>query len=394
MNKQLLLTAVVCLTASLSSKAQQVQNGSFEEGTYISTGGTSDPVDWGTLNLDAFSLPATTTLSTADPFHSSTSVVMETINGGYSAIDPSIPDTLGGAILSDDPFSGSGTIGIPHTTRLQSFKFSYKADLVNGDTSIFVVQLTKYNAGTGNTDIVGQGFILIGDDTTNWAEVNVPIAYNSSINPDSIVYIGQSSYGSFPFYFGPKLPEPGTTFEVDAVVFCDTFAIDFDTTITERTVDFTAQTSATGNGGSGTVSWDFGDGNTSNDMNPSHEYTTNGNYTVSLTVMDSCGNDSTITKDVMIDSELSIGEHSNPANLKVYPNPADNIVNIEFHVKQQKMVSISILDITGRKVMDVYNNNSSSDQISVETKDLESGNYLIMISTQDGFKQVEKLTIR
>lgn len=394
MKKQLLFTAVLCLTVTLSSKAQQVQNGSFEDGTYASTYGANDPNNWGTLNFDALGTPATTTLSTADPYHSATSVVLETVNGGYSALSASIPDTIGGAVLSSDPFDAAGNLAVPYTTRLQSFKFNYKTSLVNGDTSVILLQLTKYDAGTGNTDVVGQGFLLIGDDAANWTEVNVPITYSMAANPDSILYLAQSSYGSWPFYFGPKLPEPGTTFEIDAVVFCETFEIDFDTTVVERTVDFTAQTTATGNGGNGTVSWDFGDGNTSNDMNPSHEYTTNGNYTVSLTVMDSCGNDSTFTKDIMIDSELSIGEHSNPANLKVYPNPADNMVNIGFHIKQQKMVSISILDITGRKVMDVYNNNSSSDQISVNTKDLESGNYLIMISTDDGFRQVEKLTIR
>lgn len=39
--------------------------------------------------------------------------------------------------------------------------------------------------------------------------------------------------------------------------------------------------------------WDFGDGNTSTQPNPNHVYTTPGQYTVCLTVTDSCGTDST-----------------------------------------------------------------------------------------------------
>ncbi len=37
--------------------------------------------------------------------------------------------------------------------------------------------------------------------------------------------------------------------------------------------------------------WNFGDGNTSTDQNPNHEYTANGTYTVSLSVNNSVGND-------------------------------------------------------------------------------------------------------
>jgi PKD repeat protein len=42
--------------------------------------------------------------------------------------------------------------------------------------------------------------------------------------------------------------------------------------------------------------WDFGDGNTSNNMNPTHEYISVGDFTVSLTVKDASGNIETATK--------------------------------------------------------------------------------------------------
>jgi len=38
--------------------------------------------------------------------------------------------------------------------------------------------------------------------------------------------------------------------------------------------------------------WDFGDGNTSTQQNPSHTYAVAGNYTACLTTINSCGADS------------------------------------------------------------------------------------------------------
>ncbi|MEX2483522.1 MAG: PKD domain-containing protein [Brumimicrobium sp.] len=391
--KKILFTTVFTSVFMLTLNAQQVENGSFEDGTYASTGGASDPQDWGTFNFDNFGFPATTTLSTTDPFHSSTSVRLETINGGYSAINASIDDTIGGAILTGDPLA-TQDIAKPHTTKLQSISFHYKTNLVNNDTSMFLAQFTRYDTGLDSTIVIGGATLEIGDNESAWTEVNLPIQYFSNDTPDSLLVIAQSSYGSWPVYFGNKEPEPGTVFELDAIVYCDTFAIDFDTTIVERTVDLTAMTSATGNGGAGTVSWDFGDGNTSTDMNPSHEYATNGDYTISLTVVDSCGNDSTYTEDVTIDSDLAVGVQTNPANLSIYPNPAKEKVNVKFALKEEKDVNISILDLTGRVVSEEYNKFTSSDNVTINTSKFNPGNYMVVISTKDGFKQVERLVIQ
>jgi gliding motility-associated-like protein len=56
------------------------------------------------------------------------------------------------------------------------------------------------------------------------------------------------------------------------------------------TVNFINQTT-----GSGTVLWNFGDGNTSIANNPSHTYAATGNYTVTLTVTNAAGCSETIT---------------------------------------------------------------------------------------------------
>ncbi|PQV47849.1 gliding motility-associated-like protein [Jejuia pallidilutea] len=51
--------------------------------------------------------------------------------------------------------------------------------------------------------------------------------------------------------------------------------------------------------------WDFGDGNTSTDRNPTHTYTTTGTFTVSLYAENSCGVTDTVTKDICIEADLN-----------------------------------------------------------------------------------------
>lgn len=371
--------------------AQQVLNGSFENGTYSSTAGAVDPVNWGTFNMSNFSLPATTTLSTADPYHSNTNVVLETLFGGYSTVESSIEDTIGGAILTGDPFDGP--VSRPHTTKLKSVSFHYKTDLVNNDTSIFVVQLTRYNAGLGATEIVGQAFEIMGDNQSSWKQVNLPLTYSLPGNPDSMLLVAQSSYGSWPFYFGTKTPQPGTTLELDAIIFCDTFSVDFDTTVVDRTVSFTSNTSATGNGGKGNLLWTFGDGSSSTDLNPTHEYTTNGNYSIMLTVVDSCGNSESISKNVLIDSDLSVDYSNKLTQLSIYPNPTDEKLNIDFSLSNEDEVTVYIADMLGRKVSGSYVENTISDKIEMNIDHLDSGNYMVVISTKSGFKKTEKIVV-
>ncbi len=61
-------------------------------------------------------------------------------------------------------------------------------------------------------------------------------------------------------------------------------------------VNFTADTS--GGASPYTYSWDFGDGSSSSDQNPSHSYTLSGNFTVILTVTDSLANEASASVNI------------------------------------------------------------------------------------------------
>jgi len=128
-----------------------------------------------------------------------------------------------------------------------------------------------------------------------------------------------------------------------------------------------------------TYSWSFGDNTTSNAVNPSHTYTQNGTYTVTLTVTGPCGT-STFTQVVTI-TQVGLDEHQTLNNVSLYPNPNDGAFTISFEMTQETDVQIQVLDVAGRIVWSdqpgalmVYNK-----QVALNTE--ASGMYVVRIIT-------------
>jgi len=63
--------------------------------------------------------------------------------------------------------------------------------------------------------------------------------------------------------------------------------------------------------------WDFGDGQGSTDQNPLHTYTDTGTYTVSLTVLDPCGESTEIKEAYVFVTECNIDFYGEPADICV-----------------------------------------------------------------------------
>jgi Zn-dependent metalloprotease len=95
--------------------------------------------------------------------------------------------------------------------------------------------------------------------------------------------------------------------------------------------------------------WDFGDGNTSIEANPVHTYTSVGVYTVSLIISNICGAD-TASQQVNI-TVVSIYENSFTKNINIYPNPANDVLNIEWTPVIMQNMEIALFDITGRMIV-------------------------------------------
>lgn len=136
-------------------------------------------------------------------------------------------------------------------------------------------------------------------------------------------------------------------------------------------------------GSNATYLWQFGDGGTSTLANPEHNYNW-GNpssppvYTVSLTITNDCGTNST-TKSYTIDV-LGVETTENNLGYSVYPNPTSGIWNVSF-AQSVESVSVEVIDIAGRIVLTSENANSTL--IQVDGSSLPSGNYILKVTTNN-----------
>lgn len=134
--------------------------------------------------------------------------------------------------------------------------------------------------------------------------------------------------------------------------------------------------------------WNFGDGNTSTQTNPTHFYNISGTYQVSLTVT-KCGKSHTITKSIVVNEPLSNEDFHSTNNIKIYPNPTQGLVNIEFN-SVQKLVELLVYDGRGVLIFQIQKNNSN--QLNIDLTNVQLGIYMIQINSDHGtqFKKLVK----
>jgi hypothetical protein len=65
----------------------------------------------------------------------------------------------------------------------------------------------------------------------------------------------------------------------------------------------------------------------------------------------------------------------------IYPNPPNNILNIDFTEDVQGPIFLRIISQTGNKIMQKSFNNDISNRVSISTKSLDAGLYYLVIST-------------
>ena len=141
--------------------------------------------------------------------------------------------------------------------------------------------------------------------------------------------------------------------------------------------------------------WDFGDGTTSTQINPTHTYTHGGNYTVTLTAV-VCSDTSVFVQEV---STWAVGIEASPLpppkeeEIRVLPNPANEQISISppsggWGVQTHTFV---LYDVLGKEVASQV---LLANGTSVKTQHLPSGIYLYqIINPQNQTLQHGKLSI-
>lgn len=149
--------------------------------------------------------------------------------------------------------------------------------------------------------------------------------------------------------------------------------------------------------------WNFGDGTTANEPFPSHTYAGPGPYVLCLTMYDGTGCTDTYCDTVMVDSEglfngmvgngddrnvltinvlpnlpTSIQNTSEDSGFQVWPNPANDVVNITMENATDAMVQI--IDASGRTVHQQQGITISNGPFAIPVGHLNNGIYHIRMA--------------
>lgn len=139
---------------------------------------------------------------------------------------------------------------------------------------------------------------------------------------------------------------------------------------------------------SDTVSWDFGDGNTSTLSNPTHTYATGGTYNVCQTANNRCGSDQFCL-------EVSLGvvglnpDHS--SHIEVLPNPVTDLMRVFAAGIPDGMLVGHLVDVRGKEVAEFSTEvRSGQAEYSLSTSGLAQGIYFLQLRRGD-FSEVIKV---
>jgi uncharacterized membrane protein len=135
-------------------------------------------------------------------------------------------------------------------------------------------------------------------------------------------------------------------------------------------------------------SWNFGDGGTSTNQNPTHNYSTNGTYTVSLTVSDYfTSNTRTRTGFIQV-GPIGVDENGHGGEVKIFPNPVKN----QLHVNSvMKIKSISLVDLSG---ISIFRINEIDNSNSIDLGRISDGIYILQVDTENGMMQRKVIVLR
>ncbi|UTW67432.1 right-handed parallel beta-helix repeat-containing protein [bacterium SCSIO 12643] len=144
--------------------------------------------------------------------------------------------------------------------------------------------------------------------------------------------------------------------------------------------------------------WEFGDGTTSTEENPTHIYPwTNEDsicYVVKLTVTNSCGSHTYTNDCVRVGQLVSVSEVELASLISVYPNPNAGIFTVNVKSDEAKEMSVQVLDIRGAQVfVQSYGKVNGEVNRTINLEGAAQGIYFVKV-TLDGETAVYRVSVK
>ncbi len=138
--------------------------------------------------------------------------------------------------------------------------------------------------------------------------------------------------------------------------------------------------------------WDFGDGNSSSLVQPTHTYTLNGNYTISLVTTNACGSDTAFS---MVNiSNVGLEKDLQGLQLGISPNPNQGIFSLWVEGDRQGNIEVALIDVTGKSLQhQAFYFPGGAYQHQITAENVARGVYLLRIHLE-GETVYRKVVIR
>lgn len=129
--------------------------------------------------------------------------------------------------------------------------------------------------------------------------------------------------------------------------------------------------------------WQFGANNATATGNPaSYTYSSNGSYTVTLNLINACGDTTKVNKPVSVSGVVSLQEIIKDAEVSIYPNPAKDVLMME-NASGLTFEEIKMTDVSGKVIFTERGKGKQKDY-RFNVRHLSAGVYFLEIQTPSG----------
>jgi parallel beta-helix repeat protein len=129
--------------------------------------------------------------------------------------------------------------------------------------------------------------------------------------------------------------------------------------------------------------WNFGDGTTSSEFEPTHQYTENGTYTIKLTVNNLFCDQTHFSYSTINVLNVNIHDYLFNTWLSVYPNPSSGLININFKQELLTTAEIKIYNLYGQLITTKTVNTTHNSKLSFDLSARPKGIYIISVGMND-----------
>ncbi|HXH19437.1 MAG TPA: PKD domain-containing protein, partial [Chitinophagales bacterium] len=291
---------------------------------------------------------------------------------------------------------------------------SYLWDFGDGNNSTSASPTHTYQtAGTYTVTLISENFCSVSDTasatliictTVNAVFTATQVTPNglafdfvsfSTGNPASLTWdFGDGTFGTAPLISHTYNEHGSYTVRLIATDACGASDTMTQTVVTCLPADaaFTATVQSDGksvttvNNSSGTnliYFWDFDDNFFSQLPEPSYTYSATGNYTITLIVVDPCGQSDTASQTISI--IVGIQDAASGFNVSILPNPNDGDFLVQFTLEKQTEIRMRLWNIWGKAVYDntaEFAAGKQSQKFSL--KRLAKGIYVMELRNEEG----------